>query len=194
MLGLATQLLVRREGEVSRPVDNLAVGIVRLLGTEWGPTDEALEHDGAYTPPITALVVAFAAEDLGGDVIRSADSGVRKLPAGLAPGVDLVAVGDRQLDLVDADRVAVLVDGLRAVRRHELLIVRRSVLLGEASRETEVSELNVSASVQEDIVGLDVTVVWLVNRKPNCPPRKVTYRWMKPSLWTASMARTISAM
>jgi len=39
-----------------------------------------------------------------------------------------------------------------------LLVVRRSVFLGEASRETEVSQLDMSASVQENVVWFDITV------------------------------------
>jgi len=112
VLSLCSQRLVRREGQVSRPVDNLAVGVVRLLGTEWRPANQALEHDGAHTPPVASLVVTLATEDLGSNVIRCADSRVCELPTRLAPGVDLVAVRYRKLNLVDADRVAILVDGL----------------------------------------------------------------------------------
>jgi hypothetical protein len=158
VLRLRTQLLIRREGEISGPVDDLAVCVVRLLGAEWRPADQAFKHDGAHTPPIAALVVALATEDLRCDVIRCSDRGVSKLSARLAPCVDLVAVGHRKLDLVNADRVAVLVDGFGTGVGHQLLVVCRSVFLGEAGRETEISQLDVSASVQEDVVWFDVTV------------------------------------
>lgn len=92
VLSLGSQWLVGREREVSRPVDNLAVSVVRLLGTEWRPANQALEHDGTNTPPVTSLVVTLATEDLGRNVIRRTDGGVRELPARLAPRVDLVAV------------------------------------------------------------------------------------------------------
>ena len=157
MLRLGAQLLIRREGEVSGPVDNLAVCVVRLLGTEWRPANQAFEHDGTHTPPIATLVVALATENLGCDVIRCSDGGVCELSARLAPGVDLVAVGHRELDLINANRVAVLVDRLRAGVGHQLLVVGRSVFLGEASRQTEVGEFDVSASVQQDVVWLDIT-------------------------------------
>ena len=168
MLRLGTQLLIRREGEVSRPIDDLAVGVVRLLSTERRPADEALEHDSAHTPPVTALVVALATEDLGGDVIRGTNSRVSQLPARLAPGVDLVAIRYRQLNLIDADRVAILVDRFRAGRRHELLVVRRGMLFREASGETEIGELDVSTPVQEDVVGFDVTAKLLALRRTFC--------------------------
>jgi len=112
VLRLGTELLVRRESEVSGPVDNLAVCVVRLFGAEWRPADQAFEHDSAHTPPIAALVVALATENLGCNVIWCSDGGVCKLSARLAPSVDLVAVGHRKLNLINADGVAVLVDGL----------------------------------------------------------------------------------
>ena len=39
ILGLGTELLVRREVEVPRPVHNLPVRVVRLLGAERWPAD-----------------------------------------------------------------------------------------------------------------------------------------------------------
>ena len=39
----------------------------------------------------------------------------------------------------------------------QLLVVSRIVLSVETSRQTEVGELDVSAAVEEDVVGLDVT-------------------------------------
>lgn len=103
MLRLVAQLLVRREREVSRPVDDLAVCVMRLLSAEWRPADQALEHDRANTPPIATLIVALATEDFRGNVIRCANSRVSKLPARLAPCVDLVAVRHCELDLIDAN-------------------------------------------------------------------------------------------
>ena len=47
ILGLGTELLVRREVEVPRPVHYLPVRVVRLLGAEWWPADQTLEHDGS---------------------------------------------------------------------------------------------------------------------------------------------------
>lgn len=101
VLCLRTNLLIRREVQVSRPIDDLAVGVMGFLCTEWGPSDQTLEHDGADTPPIAAVVVALATEDFGSDVIGSTNGRVCELAAGLAPGVDLMTVADSQLNLVE---------------------------------------------------------------------------------------------
>ena len=47
ILGLGTELLVRREVQVPWPLHNLPVRVVRLLGAEWWPADQTLEHDGS---------------------------------------------------------------------------------------------------------------------------------------------------
>lgn len=73
VLRYGVKLLVRGEVEVARPVDNLAIRLVRLVGTERGPANQALEHDGANGPPIAAVVVTPATEDLRGDVVGRAD-------------------------------------------------------------------------------------------------------------------------
>ena len=85
----------------SGPVDNLAISIVVFLCTEWRPSDQTFEHDGANTPPIAAVVVALATEDLGSDVIGSTNGRVCELATGLSPGVDLMTVADSQLNLVE---------------------------------------------------------------------------------------------
>jgi hypothetical protein len=101
VLCLGANLLVRGEVQVSWPIDNLAVGIVRLLCAERRPADQTFEHDCANTPPIAAVVVALSTEDFGSDVIGGTNSRVCKLTARLAPGVDLMAVADSQLNLVE---------------------------------------------------------------------------------------------
>lgn len=73
----------------------------------------------------------------------------------------------------------------------QLLVVVGVVLLVEACRQTEICQLDVAASVEKDVVGLDVTGrvrIFVLVRLLN------TYRCMKPSLWTASIASVISAM
>ena len=84
-----------------------------LLCAERWPTDQAFKHDGADRPPIATKVVTLATEDLWRDVVGSADGRVREHPTRLAPCVDLIAVRYGKLDLVDANRVAVLVDRFR---------------------------------------------------------------------------------
>lgn len=144
-------------GEVERraPVDDLLVRLSAVLGAEGGPADQAFEHDGADAPPVAAEGVALPAEDLGGDVVRGADGGVGHHAAGLAPHVDLGAVADGEVDLVEADGVAVA--GL-AGRFHELVVVGVFVLGVETGAEAEIGEFDVATAIEEDVVGLDVTM------------------------------------
>lgn len=93
---------------MTRPIDNLAVGVVGLLGAEWWPSDQTLKHDGANAPPITAKVVSLSAEDLRRNVIRRAHGGICQLSSRFAPCVHLSAVRDGELDLVEGNAVAVL--------------------------------------------------------------------------------------
>lgn len=147
---------------MARPVDNLAIRLVRLVGTERGPANQALEHDGANGPPIAAVVVTPATEDLRGDVVGRSDRRIGKLTTGLSPFVDLSAVANSELDLVKGDRVAVLAVGLLGVTAEQLLVVGSFVLLVETRGETKVGKLDVSTAVEEDVVGFDVTAVTLV--------------------------------
>ena len=123
VLSFRPKLLVRREVQMTRPIDNLAIGIVRLLSTERWPSYQTLEHNGPHTPPIAPKVIPLPAKDLRRNIIWRSHGGVGELPTGFAPGVDLVAVGDCELDLVDADGVAVLLHRFRAALRHQLLVV-----------------------------------------------------------------------
>ena len=120
------------------PIHNLPIRIMRLLGTKRRPPNQALKHNRPHTPPITSKIVSFSAEDLGRDVVRCADGRVCKLAPRLAPRVDLVAIGDGELDLVDGDGIAVLADGFGAGLGHELLVVGGRVFFGEAGGEAEV--------------------------------------------------------
>ena len=154
MLGLSSQLNIAREVEGVAPVDDLAVGVVRIVGAERRPTDQTLEHDGAQTPPVAAEAVAVAAEDLRGDIVRRAHGRVRHDPTGLTPGVNRGPVADRQVYLVQRDRVPVA----RLVRlaREQFLVVRVVVQGVEAGREAEVGQLDVAVLVKEDVVRFDV--------------------------------------
>lgn len=193
MLRLGTELLIRRKVQIPLPIYDLPVCIVRLLCAERRPADQTLEHDRAYTPPIAPEIVTLSTKNLRRDVVGRAHCRVGELTPRLAPSVDLVAIGDGELDLVDRDGIAVLADGFRSCCRHELLVVGSRVLFGETGGKTEVRELDVSTAVQKYIVRFDV---------PGCSISDVqtpegqdsTYRCMKPSLCTASMASVISAM
>lgn len=50
----------------------------------------------------------MASEDLGSDVVRGADGGVGEHAAGFTPGVDLATVAHCEIDLIQGDRIAVL--------------------------------------------------------------------------------------
>jgi hypothetical protein len=105
---IAAELLVRREVQMPWPVHNLAVGVMRFIGTERRPANEAFKHDGTNGPPIAAIVVALAAEDFRGNVIRSTDRGVCELTTRFTPGIDLLAVANGQLNLVQVHRIPVV--------------------------------------------------------------------------------------
>jgi hypothetical protein len=71
-----SQLLVWRKVQISWPVNNLAVCVVRLFSAKRRPADEALEHDCANGPPIAAEVVSLSAKDLRRYVVGSTHSRV----------------------------------------------------------------------------------------------------------------------
>ena len=83
------------------PVHDLPIRIVWLLSAERRPTDQALEHDRPNTPPVATKIVPLAAENLGCNVVWRTDGRIGELTPRLAPGIDLVAIGHRELDLVD---------------------------------------------------------------------------------------------
>lgn len=66
------------------------------------------------------------------------------------------------------------------------------MFLVETGRETEISELDVTTSVEQDVVRLDITEA--MSAVYNLEELWQAYRWMKPSLCTASRASVISAM
>ena len=107
VFGVFAQRDVFGEVEGVWPVDDLAVGVMRVFGAEGRPADKTLEHDCAGGPPVARESVALAAEDLGGDVVWGSDCGVGHDTAGFAPGVNLRAIANGKVDLVDGDGVAV---------------------------------------------------------------------------------------
>ena len=136
---------------------------MRIIRAERRPSHHALVHDGPQTPPIARKTVPLAPEDLGRDVVRGADGRVRHGAARLAPVADLPPVADRQVDLVDVDGSAVVARLVgRGSAAQELLVVGRLVLLVEARAQAEVGQLEVAVPVEEDVVGLDISVVELL--------------------------------
>ncbi len=139
------------------PVDDLLVGFSAVFRTEWWPADQTLEHDGTHTPPVTAKGVTLSAEDLGRDVVGGTDCGVCHDTAGLPPLVDLGAIADWEVELVEGNRHSIFAWFARGFE--ELLVVGIFVLSVEAGTETEVGELNMATAVEEDVVRFYVTIV-----------------------------------
>lgn len=128
-----------------------------LLGAERRPADQALKHNGTNGPPIATKVVSLAAEDFWRDVVGCTDSGIGKLTTRLPPCVDLCAVADCQLNLVHVHRVAVVAIRLVRAASEQLLVVASVMFLVETCRQTEICQLDVTTTVQEDVVGLNIT-------------------------------------
>ena len=84
-----SQGIIFREVQCLLPVDNLSVGIMRVLGTEGRPADQALKHDSSDGPPVTAEGVALAIEDFGSDVVGGTNGRVSDATTRLAPSVHL---------------------------------------------------------------------------------------------------------
>ena len=145
------------EVEVLFPVDDFAVGVVGVFGAERGPAYEAFEHNCAYGPPIATIGVALAAEDFWSNVVWSPHCRVGEDTARLAPGVNLAAVADCEVDLVEGDGLAVFAL-LILVRAglEEFLVVGIVVFFEEAGREAEIGKFDVAAIVEKDVVRLDV--------------------------------------
>lgn len=100
VLGLGSKLNIVWEVESAAPVDDLAVGVVLVLGTERWPPDLALEHNRTQRPPIAVERVTVAGEDLWCDVIWSSDGRIGHDTSGLTPIVDDGSVANSQVDLV----------------------------------------------------------------------------------------------
>jgi hypothetical protein len=130
---------------------------MRLLRTERRPPNQALKHDRSQAPPIASKVVSLSAEDFGGDIIGCTDCRVGELSTGFTPRIDLLAIRNGELDLVEVDGLAVIAVGTVFATCEELLVIRGFVLFVETSGETEVSEFDVAATVEQDVVWFDVT-------------------------------------
>jgi hypothetical protein len=96
-------------------------------------------------------------KDFGRNVVRSSDSRVCHQSSRSSPVVDLGAVAHGKVDLVDSYRVSVAA-WLGRFALKKLLVIVVVVQLVETRRETEISQLDVATSVQENVIWLDVTV------------------------------------
>lgn len=191
ILCLGTQLNIIWEVQALPPVHNLAIRVVAVFGAERRPADQALEHDCSQAPPIAVETVPMAREDLGRDIIGCANRRVRHQSPAPSPVVNLCAIRNRQVDLVDGNGRTVA--GLVRLALQKLLVIVVVMQLVETSRQTEISQLDMTTAVQKNVVGLDVSAVCIspVQDHMRCSR---PHLWIKPSLWTASMARTISAI
>ena len=184
--------MIRWELQVAAPVYDLPIRDVRLFRTERRPSNQALKHNCPDTPPIAAKIVTFATENFGGDIIGGSNSGVSELTPRFTPSVDLIAIRNGQLDLIDGDTIAILCQRLRFAHSLQLLVVGRGMLFGETGGKTEVGEFDVATTIQQNVVRFDIALPESV--KWPYSSTLITNRCMNPSLWTASIARVISAM
>lgn len=139
------------------PVHDLAVSVVAILGAERRPADQALEHDGTQRPPIAIKRVTMASEDFRSNIIWCTDGRVGHQTSGASPVIDLCTVADRQVDLVNSNRVAV-VARLVGFALEQLCVVVVIMELVEAGRETEICKLDMTTPIKKDVVWLDISV------------------------------------
>lgn len=146
ILGLRAQSDIVRKVQALPPVDNLAIGIVAVLGTERGPAHQTLEHDCSQAPPVAVKGVAVPGENFWGNVVGGSDCRVGHEPSASSPIVDLGTIRNGQVDLIQGDRVTVT----RTVRLalQELLVIVVVVELVKARRQTEIGQLDVATAVQ----------------------------------------------
>lgn len=102
----------------------------------------------------------MSTENFGGNIIRCTDSGVCHNTPRSTPVVNDSSVADRQIDLVEINRVAVTGLWCR-LPLQKLLVVRVVVKAMEASRQSKIGKLDVSAPIKQDVVRLDVTGIKL---------------------------------
>ena len=143
---------------MSWPIDNLAVRIGALFRTEGRPADQAFEHDGTHTPPVTSEIVASPCKNFWCNVIRCPNRGVGKLTSRLAPSIDLITIADGKLNLVQSYAVAIVTRCCsRCFAVNELLVVLGIVLFVESGGQPKVGQFDVATAVKKYIVGFDVT-------------------------------------
>lgn len=130
-----------------------------VLGTERWPSYQTLEHDRSQRPPIAIERITLTSEDFGGDVIRCTDSGVGHQSTRSSPVVDLSSVRDSEIDLIDGDGSPI--SGTIRFALQKLLVVVIVMKLMETSRKTEIRQLDVTTSIQKNIVWLDITKLTL---------------------------------
>jgi hypothetical protein len=126
-----------------------------ILGAERRPPNQTLKHDGPQRPPIAIERVAMSCEDLGSNVVWGSDRRVGHQSSRSTPVVDLRAIANRQINLVNSHRVPVSRSVGFALQ--QLLIVVVVVQSVEPGRKSKVGQLNMAAAIQEDVVWFDIT-------------------------------------
>ncbi|CAG8755088.1 17073_t:CDS:2, partial [Acaulospora colombiana] len=121
------------EEEVVPPIQNLFVRVVGILRAKGRVPDKTFKHDGTQRPPIALVAVPLHQKDFRGNIIRSSD---RRLSAVGFPGCNLVLARDVE----------------------QALVIPRIMLLVEPSRQSKVGQFDVAFSVDQNVVGLDISV------------------------------------
>lgn len=158
MLRITRKSEFLREIETFSPVHDLSVSICGLFRAEWRPSDKAFKHDRPDRPPIAKVSVSLSIEYFGSNVVWSANRRVSHRSTRLSPGIYLASVGNSQVDgVIEKSGIAVFVLRGGSIFQKRLIIGIVMLLLA-ASRQSKVSKLDVSATIQKNIVRLDITV------------------------------------
>ena len=97
----------------------------------------------------------MAAEDLGCNIVRGANSGISHYSSRLSPVIDCAAVANGEVDLVKIHRISVSWPARFSLQ--ELLIIGVVVKLVEASRQTKIGKFDMTTAVQQNVVRFYIT-------------------------------------
>jgi len=76
VFSLPTQMHIIRDDKIMRPIDDLLVGLVRRLRTEWRIPHQTLKRDSPQRPPIALAPIPLLQENLWRDIIWSPNCGI----------------------------------------------------------------------------------------------------------------------
>jgi hypothetical protein len=95
-------------------------------------------------------------KDFRGNVVRSTNGGISHDSTRLSPIIDDTSIAYSEVDLVQVDRVAVCRSSRLSLK--ELLVIGTVVQLMKASRQTEISKLDMSTTIKKNIIRFNVTM------------------------------------
>jgi hypothetical protein len=95
-------------------------------------------------------------EDFRSNVVRSTNGGISHDSTRLSPIIDDASIAYSEVDLVKVDRVAVGRSSRLSLKK--LLVVGTIMQLMKASRQTEISELDMSTTIEQNVVRFDIAV------------------------------------